>query len=423
MKNNVFKSFRFEIVLYSLLSLVYTILTEVAVFFGIFIIYYTLNQSPNRIGIQNNPNNRLFNKYDNSIPAPSSAQGRVPGSSADGSFNDSLNNSLNGNLMNDGLISSNPFGLSGGMLYALIGFFIVLAIVLFITYFLLLTKKFATYLGEILWGITELSQGNFNTRIQIRNEDEFALIASRLNQMAGNIKNIIENDRKNETNKNELITSVAHDLRTPLTSVIGYLELVSNKEKLNEDVRERYIEIAYLKSKHLEKLIEDLFAYTKFSFGEVALEPAQIDMVKFMNQLVDEFYPSFVDFELEYEFIHDVPSAIVEADGNLLARAFGNLISNAIKYGKDGKRVEVKLTTENKKVMISIINYGILIPEKDIEQIFERFYRVENSRSSETGGSGLGLAIARNIIKIHEGTITVRSDLNGTVFCVTLNEM
>jgi signal transduction histidine kinase len=110
------------------------------------------------------------------------------------------------------------------------------------------------------------------------------------------------------------------------------------------------------------------------------------------------------------------------ADGNQLSRAIANLISNAIKYGKDGKRIKIKLWKENGKVIVDIINYGRLIPEEDIENIFKRFYRVESSRSSETGGTGLGLAIAKSIIEMHGGTVRARSNFDGTVFEVTLDE-
>lgn len=381
--------------LYSLLSLVYTILTEATVFFGIYLIYHILKKDT--ISMDSNLLNNDINSF-------------------------TTDNYLNNNMNRIPMESSNDSGLGSGFMFVLVLVAIVLGVILFITYFLVLTKKFVIYLEEIERGITELSTGNFNSRIKIKNEDEFALIASKLNKMADDIKSLIENDRKNENTKNELITSVAHDLRTPLTSVIGYLELVSEKSKLDTEVKQRYIEIAYHKSKHLEKLIEDLFAYTKFTFGEVTPELSNIDMVKFMNQLVDEFYPSFVEFGLDYDFITDEQRAVVYGDGNLLARAFGNLISNAIKYGKDGKRVEIKLHKESDRVVVSVINYGKLIPEEDLDRIFERFYRVENSRSNETGGTGLGLAIAKSIIDMHDGTIAVKSDLNGTVFQVMINE-
>lgn len=398
--NNIFKSFRFEIVLYSLLSLVYTILTEAALFIGIFFIYRILNyRGPD---IERFTQNNSFSK---NIAESNTALKQ---------FNAG---DISDRFMHRGMM---PPG--RGFIAILVTIALIIGVILFTTYFLLLTRKFGTYLEKIAMGISAISGGNFDTRTEIKNEDEFGFIAEKLNQMADDIKLLMENERKSEVTKNELITSVAHDLRTPLTSIIGYLELVSDKDKLSPETKQHYIEVAYNKSKRLEKLIEDLFAYTKFSFGEVSMEQSEIDMVKFINQLVDEFYPSFQEGGLEYEFNTNAGTAFVMADGNLLARAFANLISNAIKYGMDGKCVKLKLIKEDGKIIVTVTNYGRLIPEEDLQHIFERFYRVEGSRSSETGGTGLGLAIAKSIILMHGGTIGVKSDFDGTTFEVTLDE-
>lgn len=354
MKNSIFKSFRFEIVLYSILSLLYMLLTIALLHIGIYIIL-----------------GKSFQE------------------------------------------------LSGASAAIITMLTIVAGIILFITYFLLLTKKFISYIKEMIDGINQISQGNFNNRIEINNEDEFALLAVKLNQMADDIKEIMENERRSEYAKNELITSVAHDLRTPLTSIIGYLDLVSSKE-LTQETQRKYIDIAYNKSKRLEKLIEDLFTYTKFNFGEVKADYTEVDMVKLINQLVDEFYPSFSEYNLEYEFCSKYSSAIIKADGNLLARAFANLISNAIKYGRDGRNIIIELVKEEHGIVITVTNYGDVIPKEDLKRIFQRFYRVETSRSSETGGSGLGLAIAQSVIEMHGGRISAKSDENGTVFTVEL---
>jgi signal transduction histidine kinase len=296
---------------------------------------------------------------------------------------------------------------------------VVAGIVLFITYFLLLTKKFIAYIDQMIDGINQISQGNFGNRIEISNEDEFAMLAGKLNQMADDIRELMENERRSEYAKKELITSVAHDLRTPLTSIIGYLDLVSSKE-LPQETQKKYTKIAYSKSKRLEKLIEDLFTYTKFNFGEVKAEFTEVDIVKLLNQLVDEFYPSFKENNLEYEFSASVISAVIRADGDLLARAFANLISNAIKYGSGGKRIIINLLKKDDGIIVTVTNFGDIIPEEDLERIFTRFYRVESSRSSETGGSGLGLAIAQSIIEMHGGRIYAKSDADATVFTVEL---
>ena len=134
----------------------------------------------------------------------------------------------------------------------------------------------------------------------------------------------------------------------------------------------------------------------------------------------DRFYPSFVDKNLSYELQSNVPGKVITADGNLLARLFDNLINNAIKYGADGKRVLVKIQVTEPTVTVSVTNYGYVIPADELPLIFNKFYRVEQSRSTNTGGTGLGLAISKNIVDMHGGSIQVTSDLNGTVFTVKL---
>ena len=135
---------------------------------------------------------------------------------------------------------------------------------------------------------------------------------------------------------------------------------------------------------------------------------------------MEEAYPNFVDKGLSYDLQSNVPVQIITADGNLLARLFDNLIGNAIKYGADGKRVLVQIRAEEEFVTVSVTNYGYVIPAEELPLIFNKFYRVEQSRSSSTGGTGLGLAIAKEIVDMHGGTIAVSSDLNGTVFTVRL---
>ena len=296
----------------------------------------------------------------------------------------------------------------------------IIAFVSFCAYFLLFTRRFSTYLQEISTGIKELSAGDFTTTIPLREDDELTDIAKSLNRMISEVQSIIDSERSTEYKKNELITNVAHDLRTPLTSIIGYLDIVSNRELSVED-QKKYIKIAFDKSKRLENLIEDLFTYTKLEFGQMALHLQSVDMVKMMEQMLEEFYPSFYDNGLEYEFTSTTNSAIVEADGDLIARAFENWSGNAIKYGKDGKNVTINIESKSDRVIISIVNYGEIIPKKDIDKIFEKFYRVDNSRNEERGGTGLGLAIAKNIITMHNGQISARSSLDGTIFEVILN--
>lgn len=297
---------------------------------------------------------------------------------------------------------------------------IIIGVILFIFYFMLLTRKFSHYINEITSGIQEISIGNFEHKILVETGSELGLVAEKMNEMSNSIYTFLCEERQNEDVKNELITSVAHDIRTPLTSIIGYLYLLVNRKDLDAEVKERYIQVAYDKSKRLEQLTEDLFSYTKYSTDEVKMHYEKIDLVKFMEQMVDEFYPSFKEAQLTYDFKCEMDEAYILADGNTLARAIGNLVSNAIKYGRDGKYINITLKKEGDFVSVSVLNYGAVIPKEKLNHIFERFYRVDNSRSEQTGGSGLGLAIAKSIIEKQGGSIEVRSDFEGTVFEVKL---
>lgn len=299
-------------------------------------------------------------------------------------------------------------------------FLIIVGIIIFLISFILLTDGIVKYMKEITTGIQKISEGRLDTRVEVRGNDEFAIVAKNLNQMTDEIKELMKKERMAEKSKNELITNVAHDLRTPLTSVIGYLELLSSKRDLEEETRMKYLNVAYNKSKRLEKLIEDLFGFTKLNFGKITMKVSTVDIVKLLSQLLEEFYPSLEEHHMYYELNTSFPSVKIEADGNLLARLFDNLINNAIKYGSHGKIVRVNIEKEEEFVVVSVINYGYVIPEEELQNIFKKFYRIEQSRSENTGGTGLGLAISKSIVEMHKGTIKVTSDLKGTVFQVKL---
>ena len=298
--------------------------------------------------------------------------------------------------------------------------YVVFGIGIFTVTFLLLQEKSMRYISRISDAMQSISQGDLNITVDIEGDDEFSVMAASLNKMVGDLRSLMDKEREAERTKNELITNIAHDLRTPLTSIIGYLELLSGETKLDLEVQKKYIGIAYVKTKRLEKLIEDLFGFTKLNYGKISMHVSRVDVVKLLSQLLEEFYPSFVDKNLSYELQSNVPAQVISADGNLLARLFDNLINNAIKYGADGKRILVKVHGNEELVTIQVINYGYVIPEEELPLIFNKFYRVEQSRSTYTGGTGLGLAIAKNIVDMHGGTIDVSSDLTGTVFSVKL---
>ena len=298
--------------------------------------------------------------------------------------------------------------------------YVLLGIGVFSVSFLLLQSRSMRYISRISSAMREIAEGDLNITLDVEGDDEFADMAENLNNMVEELRQLMDKERESERTKNELITNVAHDLRTPLTSIIGYLELLSGPVKLNEEMQKKYLDITYKKSKRLQKLIEDLFGFTKLNYGKISMKVSKVDIVKLLSQMLEEFYPNFMEKNLAYELQSNVTAKVITADGNLLARLFDNLINNAIKYGSEGKKIIVKVDATDTVVTVSVTNFGYVIPKEELPLLFEKFYRVEQSRSINTGGTGLGLAIAKNIVDMHGGTIGVTSDLNGTVFTVKL---
>ena len=298
--------------------------------------------------------------------------------------------------------------------------YILIGILIFSVSFALMQHRQVQYMQKLSIAMHKISNGDLTTTVDIEGDNELSQMAMELNQMAEQVRSLMEREREAERTKNDLITNVAHDLRTPLTSIIGYLELLSSNRPLDEEMRKKYLSIAYQKSCHLQVLIEDLFGFTSLGYGKITAKMAELDIVNLLAQLLDEFYPIFEQNHLEYSYNTNVPSKIIVGDGTLLARLFDNLLNNAVKYGNDGKMINVILNAEETAVTIQVINFGSIIPANELNTIFEKFYRMEQSRSTQTSGTGLGLAIAKNIVDVHNGSITAESSLNGTIFKVVL---
>ena len=300
--------------------------------------------------------------------------------------------------------------------------FVLFGIAVFSFIFLMMQRKTARDIETIANAVQQISEGDLTTKLDVTGEGELTEIAENISRMEKDIRDLIEKERNSEQSKTDLITNVAHDLRTPLTSIIGYLELLRKNNSISPEMRQKYLDIAYNKSERLQKLIEELFGFTKLSYGKVNLNIKEVDIVKLLAQLLEESYPNFAKNGLSYDYVSNTGSQIIEADGDLLARLFDNLINNAIKYGKEGKRVKVNLRADKEIVTIKIVNYGYVIPEKELPLIFDRFYRTDHSRTTQNGpgGTGLGLAIVKNITDMHHGAVSVSSDLSGTVFTVKL---
>ncbi|MDF2882723.1 MAG: two component sensor histidine kinase [Clostridiaceae bacterium] len=297
---------------------------------------------------------------------------------------------------------------------------VLFAFAAFIISFYFITSRKMQYIENVSSGLLEISKGNLDFRIKRVGNDEIASLADNINNMAEKLKNKIEKERQIEKTKNELITNVSHDLRTPLTSIKGYLGLIKEKKYNDGTQLEEFVNIAYNKSEKLQSLINDLFEYTKVSSNGIALNKEIIDINELLQQLTDEMVPICEENEIIIENSFQKEKINVNIDGDKMVRVFENLLTNAIRYSIKPGVVKLSLFSEEENVFIKVENRCTGISKEDVERIFDRFYRAEKSRSRETGGSGLGLAIAKSIVELHGGNITAVYNEPTIIFTVKL---
>ncbi|MBB6444109.1 signal transduction histidine kinase [Bacillus benzoevorans] len=285
--------------------------------------------------------------------------------------------------------------------------------------FFFLTKPYTAYLNEISKGIHYLAQGDFKHRVQILSNDEFSDIAQSINLASEKLEEAILRGDFSESSKDQLVVNLAHDLRTPLTSVLGYLDLIMKDESLNKEQVRHYLTIAFTKSQRLERLIDELFEITKMNYGMLPIEKKPIDLSELLIQLKEELYPVFEQNDLIARMNMTSPLSIM-GDGELLARVFENLLINANRYGYEGQYVDINGFIDAEEVVIQVINYGDIIPPDELPHIFDMLYTGDKARTHQENSTGLGLFIAKNIVEQHNGTITAESDLIRMIFAVRL---
>lgn len=277
-------------------------------------------------------------------------------------------------------------------------------------------NSFIKYFSEINRGIDALVTENAGDVIL---SQELVATERKINS----IKHTLEKRKSDallaEQRKNDLIVYLAHDLKTPLTSVIGYLTLLRDEPQISQELRCRYTEIALDKAERLEELINEFFDITRFNLTALTLETERLHLSRMLEQLASEFHPILAERELRWS-LNIAPDIMLAGDADKLARAFDNLIRNAVNYSYAGTEISLYAQTEADMVKIMIKNSGKTIPPDKLSHIFEQFYRADAARSSATGGAGLGLAIAKEIVELHGGTITAASANECTIFIVTL---
>ena len=277
-------------------------------------------------------------------------------------------------------------------------------------------KKSYSYITELENASKQLLDKNIDF-IQLR--PELSDIADKMNHLKREAEKNEQLAKESEQRKNDLIVYLAHDLKTPLTSVIGYLELLKESPDLPINQRAKYTNITLDKAYRLEELMNEFFEIARFNDTKIVLMKKNLNLKLMLEQIIDEFYP--LTNEQNKRIIIKCNNNInCYADPDKLSRVFNNVIKNAISYSFENTNIEINAYTENNIINISIKNEGYTIPKEKLESIFEKFYRLDNARNTTTGGAGLGLAIAKEIITLHGGSITAKSQNNITTFTLSL---
>lgn len=219
--------------------------------------------------------------------------------------------------------------------------------------------------------------------------------------------------------KNDLITYLAHDLKTPLASVIGYLSLLDEARDMPQKQKEKYVDIALKKAYRLEELINEFFDITRFNLQSITLNKGKIKLAFMLQQMADEFYPILTP-QGKQTTINVPEELILVGDADKLARVFNNILRNAAVYSYENSVIDISAVQREENVIITFTNQGDPIPSQKLDTIFDKFYRLDSARSTNTGGAGLGLAIAKEIVTAHGGTIAAESNAEHTVFIVNI---
>ena len=296
-------------------------------------------------------------------------------------------------------------------------FFLVIGFLcLFSLFFYAALSKMVKYLNQVETGIDNIVLDSADSIHMIT---ELKPIETRLNEIKQILKKQEQEVIEGEKKKNDLIVFLAHDLKTPLTSIVAYLTMLDSYQDMPEEERQRYTHIALEKSIRLGELISEFFEITKFNLQDIVLEPVELNLSMMLEQLADELYGVLREKNLTCE-VEAAEDMVVYGDADKLARVFDNILRNAVSYCYPNTkiRIQAEMTEEGNRIVFS--NRGKQIPKEQMGTIFEKFYRLDEARHSTTGGAGLGLAIAKEIVELHGGTIWAESDDKETRFIVTL---
>lgn len=291
---------------------------------------------------------------------------------------------------------------------------IAISVIFFIAFRIYL-NWFAKYFHEINRGIDTLV--NENTE-DISLVPELSATEKKINSIRHTLLQQRLNTQLAEQKKNDLVMYLAHDLKTPLASVIGYLNLLRDEKEISDELREKYISISLEKAERLEDLINEFFEIARLNLSDITLQCSKINLTRLIEQLAYEFKPMLGDKNLTCN-IEAETDVMINCDGDKIQRAFDNLLRNAVIYSFENSEIKIAVKAAQDNISINFLNHGNTISKENLERIFEQFYRLDAARGTN-GGAGLGLAIAKQIIELHGGTIAAKSENDLIEFTVTL---
>jgi len=275
-------------------------------------------------------------------------------------------------------------------------------------------------LAHILDYLKYIAQGHYEIRIPQTDLGEMDEVVSSINHLVDSTVKAIEEERKIEKSKDELITNIGHDIRTPLTSVIGYLGLIENQQYHSQEELARYAHVAYRKAQQMQSLVQDLFTYTATRQTTTEIRPVQVQVLRFMEQLVADFELNAREKAIELRLDIRPQNLLASFDVDKMARVFHNLLSNALKYGAGAHYIELLAYQEEDYIYFKVKNDGQPLDKTELEDIFQRSYRADQSRSANQPGTGLGLAIVRNIVELHHGRVYATVEGKETIFTIEI---
>jgi two-component system, OmpR family, sensor histidine kinase VanS len=304
--------------------------------------------------------------------------------------------------------------------YTILNNYSIITLIVILVFLVILLKFtiswFTKYFDEVSVGMDRLAE-EFDDEIILSPELDF--MEKKLNQIKNNLGKQKKAALDAEQRKNDLVVYLAHDIKTPLTSVIGYLSLLDEAHDMPPEQKAKYVGITLEKAYRLEQLINEFFEITRFNLQTIVLNKEKINLLFMLQQMADEFYPILTPQEKQMSV--NVPEDLtLYGDADKLARVFNNILKNAIAYSYENSIIGVSAEQQDKNIVITFTNQGDPIPQAKLETIFEKFYRLDTARSTNTGGAGLGLAIAQEIVTAHGGTISVESTPENTIFTVKL---